>query len=289
MNEHLRASRRRQKKDEAFSMNNIQDRIDTAISRKGAPTRETLHTLASVARTALRRSRGDSVYANEVIVSLASEDVIYTVRDGEHIPASWTYDSESEPVCLYGYVDDFEVVKLVDEPGSALCGRIEAYEDGMTDTYLVPLAYEDRVDGVEVTDVPHPMIEGDQTQQGHSLQETELDEEMRRYLGIARDEVLASEFLSTARLQEMLSQAWSAGHLSNIDHFTTAFNLYLQEQVHDNDPFVVEVTGVEMDLVGLDMSLVDEGLDCRLYVVEEDGSICYVNLDDKNFEIRRSS
>lgn len=200
-------------------------------------------TLRYLSRQALNRVDPQDVYGNEVLVAMGEEDVVYIKEDGQLIPV--TFD---EKAVLYGYVKQVMIRSFPGDKRPAFTLALEAYDDGDTRSYLVPVVTEGGDKITKVCDAPVPVMESDVESNAHSMgnSSVEADEEatMLSLLNIVEQDIFYDSGVRVKEMNRMVGNMLREGFIETLDDITTACNYYLQRSVHDYDGWVVDVATV---------------------------------------------
>lgn len=235
MSENNQQESKKQRDRRPFSIRSVQRAIDTKLQNSEHFSNRQIETLQRVGEQALLRSKNMSIYSREVLIPVSPDDTL-TRHDRRGPKEEVVFEDDST---LYGYIEDFSCEEI--DGSIALCAEVHAHEwveGATTHIYTIPMAFSGRDGGLRIFDAPQPIVEHDLIRKGET--------EVQGYVDIVAEEVLSEGSILTTELVEIVEKLKHTGRIENLEQFTAAFNSYLQECSHIDDPWFVEVgTAVE--------------------------------------------
>lgn len=206
-------------------------------------TLEQLVTMREISRQALNEVNNQDVYGNEVLVAMGEEDVVYIEEDGQLIPLS--FDAET---VLYGYVRQAMIRSFPHDKRPTFTLALEAYDDGNTRSYFVPVATEGTDKIAQIHDAPVPVMESDVESDTRTMLDPkmEADEEgtMLSLLNIVEQDIFYDGGVKVKDMSRAVGDMFREGFIETLDDMTTVCNYFLQKSAHNDDNWGVYVATV---------------------------------------------
>jgi hypothetical protein len=248
----LTAQKTRRKAADTFSIEpfqaEINERFDSSVH--DSFTARELERMGNLANRALHLvGDADDPYIAEVFVTLHEGDDIYDMQTDP------PQRIEGRGQILYGYINGFTVDVLPGGTKRALAAAFEEYSDDVTEhthSYVVPLALEGSSRGVQVVDAPTPVAESGVEFGLGSLRygvkdrarEDREQAAIHSLLNIVEDDLFTDNTVDVHELEENIKSLQDTGFIEQLDDMTVACHYYLQQCLHDSDPWKFRPQGI---------------------------------------------
>ena len=245
-----------------FSICPIQDEIDTRLGRVAADAQnseipatlrtqpfcvEELREMCVRANYSLEDGDRNDSYLAEVMVCLGAGDWLY-----ENTSKHGLIRFDMDNAVMYGYVSGFEVIDLPRDGRAALCVNFEKYDQDIsknTTSYVVPMAIEDSVSGVNIQDAPMPIIESAATvdvgrfaglDAGAIVREASEQGTIHSLLNLIGEYMENCSDIETDDMNSAVEAMLGEGYIESLDDMTAAFSYYLEKCIHESDAWMMD-------------------------------------------------